>query len=77
MDLKETIKRARDGEVIMEESPVEDSRSNGYIERAVQTVQDQVRTMKSALEGRIGEDVKPDHPGLPWLVMRSASLLNT
>ena len=32
--------------------------------------------MKSALEGRMGEEVKPDHPGLPWIVMHSANLLN-
>ena len=47
----------RDDDIIMEESPIEDSMSNGYIERAIQTVQDQVRTMKSALEGRLGEEV--------------------
>ena len=55
----------------MEESPVEDSRSNGYVERAVQIVQDQIRTVKSALEGRMKEEVKPDHPGLPWMVINA------
>ena len=52
----------------MEESPVEDSKSNGYVGRAVQAVQDQTRTMKSALEGMIGDEVRSDHPGLLWLV---------
>ena len=60
----------------MEESPVEESRSNGHTERALQAVQDQTRTMKSALEGRIGEEVRPEHPGLPWLVMHSANIIN-
>ena len=54
VELNESWKRGRDDDIIMEESPVEDSRSHGYVERAVQTVQGQVRTLKSALEGRMG-----------------------
>ena len=77
MELKELIKRTRDDEVILEESPVEVSRSNGYVGRAMQTVQDQIRTMRSSLEGRLGEDVKSDHTGLSWLVIHSANLINT
>ena len=53
MELKELVKRGRDDAIIMGESPVEDSRSNGYVERATQAVQDHIRTMRSALEGRI------------------------
>ena len=55
---------------------MEDSRSNGFIERAVQTVQDQVRTMRSALEGRISRDLEADHPALAWLVSHASALLN-
>ena len=54
VELKGLPKRSRDDEIIMEESPADDSRSNGYVERAAQAVQDQIRTMKSALEGRLG-----------------------
>ena len=64
-ELKDVVKRSRAEEIIMEESPVEDSRSNGFIERAVQEVQGQIRVMKSALEGRYSTEVLPDHPGLP------------
>ena len=42
------------------------------MERAIQTVQDQIRTMKSALDGKIAEEVNPDHPGPPRRVMHSA-----
>ena len=51
-ELKEDLKRVRDEEIIMEESPVEDSQSNGFIERAIQEVQGQIRATKSALEAR-------------------------
>ena len=43
---------------------------------SIHTVHDQIRTMKSALEGIIGDVVKQDHPGLTWLVMHSANLIN-
>ena len=76
MDLKEQVRMSRDEEVIMEESPVEDSRSNGFIERAIQGVQDQISTVKNSLESRLRKEVKADHPALPWLVMHAANLLN-
>ena len=44
MELTESIKRSRYDDIIMEESPVEDSRPNGYAGMAMQTVQDQIRT---------------------------------
>ena len=75
LERKEQVRMSRDEEVIMEESPVED-RSNGYIERAIQSVRDQVRTMKSSLESRLKGEIKADHPALPWLIMHAANLLN-
>ena len=60
----------------MEESPVEDSHSNGFIERAIQEVQGQIRATKSALEARLGQKITSSHPGLPWLVMHAANTLN-
>ena len=55
---------------------MEDSRSNGYMERAIQEVQGQVRTIKSAVEGRYKEEIAPDHPAIPWMVMHAAGTLN-
>ena len=40
---------------IVEQSPVGSSGSNGVVERAVQTVEGQVRVLKLALESRIGD----------------------
>ena len=44
------IHRGDNTQTMLEQSPVADSRSNGFIERAIQTVEGQIRTMKSALD---------------------------
>ena len=49
-DLKIRVKAERPEEIIMEESPAYEHRSNGEVERAIQTVQAQVRTIKGSLE---------------------------
>ena len=41
-------------QTMQENSPVGDSRSNGLVERTIQSVQGQIRTMRSALESRLG-----------------------
>ena len=56
-----------------EESPAGDSKSNGFIGRAIQTVQGQVRVVKAALEGRLNDRILADHQVLPWLVMHAAN----
>ena len=76
MELKDSVRRSRAEEIIPEESPVEDSRSNRYIERVVLEIQGQIRTLKSAIEGRYAKEIAPDHPALPWMVMHAASTLN-
>merc|ERR1711888_459003 len=76
MELKDSVRRSRTEEIIPEESPVEDSRSNGYIERAIQEIQGHIRTLKSAVEGRYEEEIAPDHPAIPWMVMHAAGTLN-
>ena len=45
----------------MEHSPVHSSKSNGVVERAVQSVQGMVRTMRSALEEKWGVKLEVDH----------------
>ena len=45
-----------------EESPVGESQSNGQVERAIQTVQGQVRALKSCLEARHNSKILEDHP---------------
>ena len=48
--LANAIKASSDLEMGVEVSPVGDSKANGEIERAVRTVQGQIRTLKSALD---------------------------
>ena len=55
-------------QIIKEESPACDSRSNGYIESVIKGIQGKIRTMKDALESRIGIKLKDDHSSLPWLI---------
>ena len=59
-----------------ERPPVGESQSNGIIERAVGLVAGQARTLKAALELRIGPRVPPDARILCWLVEFAAYLVN-
>ena len=62
--------------VVPEVSAVGESQSNGTAERAVQAFEDDLRTLKSAFEERIGERLGTAHPVLQWLVEHAASLRN-
>ena len=64
------------GRAILEASPKGSSGSNGVIERAVQGVEGQVRTIKLALESRIGVGIPSDHDVLPWIVEYAATIVN-
>ena len=64
------------GRYIMEQSPVGSSASNGVVERAILSIEQQVRVMKSAVESRWGVKLETKHPAIPWMVEHSAALLN-
>ena len=49
-------------QVIMEQSPVGDSASNGDVENAVQQIQGMFRSMRSDMESRYGRVIAPDRP---------------
>jgi hypothetical protein len=59
----------------LENSAVGDSNSNGTVERAIQDVEGQCRTMRSALEERLAVPVKLDSPVVPWLIRHAAVLI--
>ena len=59
-----------------ESSPEGSSQSNGIAERAVQSVEGQVRTMKLALERRVSCKIPVDHKIMTWMVESAADLLN-
>ena len=76
----EEIGRARaatgSGKWIVEHSPVRSSQSNGIVERAVQSVQGQLRVMKLAMEKRWKVTIPSSHPLLAWAAEYAGFLLN-
>ena len=80
MDLVQEIHEMRKLEksvtTILENSRVHDSQSNGTAERAVQTVEGIVRTIKLALERRIGKKIPSTHPLMTWLVEHAVDVDN-
>lgn len=63
-------------QTMREVSPVGDSKANGYVERSIQAVQGQIRTMKNALEARLGTKINTDSATFAWLVIHAANILN-
>ena len=52
-----------------------ESDSNAHIERAIQDVEGQVRTLRAALEWRLQKPVKLSHAIVPWLIRHAACLI--
>ena len=77
--LQDKIKQLRCGpgeHTYIENSQVAESQSNGVVEKAIQEVETQSRTLTSALESRIRTKIPWDHPLMIWLIEYSATLLN-
>ena len=62
--------RASNGadETISENSPAYSHQSNGVVERGVQSVEGMIRTLRSALEERMGEVLVIGDAIWPWLI---------
>ena len=76
VDLMNKVSDLRASPTLVEHSPVGDSQANGLAERAVQSVQKQVRTLLLALERNLGMAIGVLHPCFPWLVEHAADVLN-
>ena len=61
---------------VPENSAVGESQSNSRAERSVQSLEDQLRTLKAALESRIQARVPSTHPVVRWLIEYSDTILN-
>ena len=61
-------------ETVLENSPAGDSKANGRAERAVQSVEKQVRVLKLAVEEHLGK-FSVRHACFPWLVLHAADVL--
>ena len=72
----EAAKNGFDKELVLEKVPRGVSESKGEIERAVQTIESQSRTLRSALETSYGRKVPDDHPVLTWMVEHASTTYN-
>ena len=70
------LREVREGKTILEESPVQSHGSNGGVERGVQSVEGQVRTMKLGLEERLGMDIDAEERIVHFLPEYASYLLN-
>ena len=77
VDVSREIARRRAGEfgTAIDNSAVGDSDSNGAIERAIQDVESQCRTLRSALETRLQQRIRLKHPIVPWLIRHAGYLI--
>ena len=66
--LKDAVRSENRIDIVMEESPEYESKSNGEVERAIQTVQGQLRAMKDRLESRYNQRIGGEHPCVPSMV---------
>lgn len=62
------------GRYVIEQSPVGCSGRNGRVERAIQSLEQQVRVMKDALKMKWNVKVPARHSVVPWLIEYSAVL---
>ena len=74
MDLIAGVIAARDEPTIPRNSPVGESQSNGLVERAVRSSKDQIRTLRLALNKRVGCRVPAKHDLMTWTVQHSGEL---
>ena len=65
-----------DGRTVLEESPVRSSGSNGRAERAVQSIEAQIRVLLLSLEQNLGFKIDAREPILTYLPEYAAHLLN-
>ena len=74
-ELKKEVKQYRAAETMLEKSEEGESQSNGRIERHIQKLKAQVRTLKSGMEAKLGEKMPDRHPLLAWLVQWAAETI--
>ena len=68
--------RGEETQIMIEHSPVGDSKSNGFIERTIQSIEGQIRTLRSATQSRIGVKMVPGSALYAWMITHAANLIN-
>ena len=72
--LREAVGRLLGGKVVPESPPRGESQSNGRVEEAGKTTREFVKVLKSLLEEKLGEKIKPDGAIVQWLIRWAAML---
>ena len=65
----------RGSRMLIENSPVGSSKSNGIVERAIQSVQGMIRTIRSDIEGRWGVKIDATQSIWPWIAEHAGFFL--
>ena len=76
LDLINGVIETRQDPTIPQNSPVGESQSNGLVERAVRSANDQIRILRLALQKRVGCQVPPNHPLMTWIVRHAGELMS-
>lgn len=76
MDLQRAVGKARGAgtEMVMTQSEVGESKSNADVEGTIRRVFEQIRVIKSCLEGHVQCKVPRQHPLFAWLIEWSANV---
>ena len=74
--VKGRVKEEWTEDLVTEESPVGEHQSNGLVERAIQTISGQVKTMKISMEERHKGKIDQEHHIWPWVMMYAGMLIN-
>ena len=76
-DVMDHVPGGPGGVVILENSPVGESESNGSVENAIKEVQNQVRKLKDQLEQHTQDVIKPDSVIWPLLIQYAGQVIRT
>ena len=74
--IEDIVKGREEGRTIVEESPVQSSGSNGVVERAIQSVEGQIRVTLLALEDHVGRQLDPQEAVVTFIPEYAAYVLN-
>ena len=77
VDLTREIAKLRESShgASIENSAVGESDSNASVERAIQDVEGQVRTLRAGLEMKLGQRIRLTNPVVPWMIRHAAALI--
>ena len=71
-----TTVASKNGNITTRNSGAYSSQSQGGVERAHRTLFAQIRTLKAQIKQNYNRDIPMKHPLMPWIVRRSAYIMN-